>query len=42
MLMDTPMTERSPERVPETSQMIAAGAARASMRAMSGMEFLRG
>ena len=28
-------------QVPETSQLIAGGAARSSMRAMSGIEFLR-
>ncbi len=40
--MDTPMPDRTPERASETSQMIAGGAARASMRAMSGLDFLRG
>jgi uncharacterized protein (TIGR00369 family) len=40
--MDAPMPDKSLEPAPETSQMIAGGAARASMRAMSGLEFLRG
>ena len=40
--MDAPMPVKSPEPARDTSQMIAGGAARASMRAMSGLEFLRG